>query len=457
MRSVSRSQGFLQALGKAAFSAVAVMAWSCSSGPAAATVSDIEAGGGVALETAASSAAVSGEEAIGAAQEAAGAAQEATAAAAYAAVDAAESASAEVATTAAEAGAKAVSEAAAVDLAITPPMAWLLAPSANPDAEAASAAQMRPYTENLTSRVTLEMVPIPGGTFLMGSPETEEGRDAAEGPQFQAQIEPLWMGKYEITWEQYELWGLGADLHRRQALGLSPSAYDKLADAVTRPTEPYSDMSFGMGKGNRPAVCMTQLAAKVFCKWLSAKTGRYYRLPTEAEWEYACRAGATTAYSFGDDAAPLGDYAWFADNSDEKYHPVGGKKPNAWGLYDMHGNVCEWVIGEWVQEGYARLAAAGPKNPVTVPGTMYPRVVRGGSFDDDPTWLRSAMRITSDISWMVQDPQIPKSVWYHTDANFVGFRVVRPLRVPTPEEAAKYDIDDVEKEALAEYKLFKGY
>jgi formylglycine-generating enzyme required for sulfatase activity len=206
-----------------------------------------------------------------------------------------------------------------------------------------------------------------------------------------------------------------------------------------------------MGRDGYPAICMTHLAAKVYTKWLSAKTGRYYRLPTEAEWEYACRAGSKTAYGFGDDPKALPDYAWFYTNADDKYHEVGKKKPNAWGLHDMHGNVAEWVLDQYVSDGYRRLLETTRHCPLLVPETIYPRVVRGGSYMDDPKACRSAARRGSTDDFMMGDPQMPKSIWYHTDARFVGFRVVRPLRVPKTEEAARYDLDTALKQALADY------
>ncbi|MEZ6060385.1 MAG: formylglycine-generating enzyme family protein [Planctomycetaceae bacterium] len=302
---------------------------------------------------------------------------------------------------------------------------------------------MKPYAQVIEQTdVVIDMVPIPGGTFTMGSPEGEEGRKDDEGPQHTVRVDPFWMAKHEITWNQYEIWGEKIDIARRQIFGLKPTELDDRADVVTRPTPPYTDMSFGMGKLQNPAICMTQHAARTYCKWLSAKTGHYYRLPTEAEWEYACRAGTSTAYSFGDDPEALDEYAWFAGNSNETYHEVATKKPNPWGLYDMHGSVAEWVLDQYVPAFYGQ-QPADVSNPLAIPVTLYPRVVRGGGWDDQPDMLRSAAREGSDESWKEQDPQTPKSIWYHTDALGVGFRVVRPLVEPSDEEkAAKWDKTD---------------
>jgi formylglycine-generating enzyme required for sulfatase activity len=308
-----------------------------------------------------------------------------------------------------------------------------------PDAVAASAAEMKPYDEPIEhTELSLSMVPIPGGTFRMGSPDSEEDRGDDEGPQREVKVSPFWMGKYEVTWDLYDAWGEEIDQRRRKLLQIKAGPRDLLVDGVSRPTEPYTDMSFGMGTGDYPAICMTQHAARTFCKWLSAKTGRYYRLPTEAEWEYACRAGTTTAYSFGDDLDQLEEYGWFFDNSEDTYQEVGQLKPNPWGLHDMHGNVSEWVLDQYIEDLYRKQPEA--TDPLQVPLTLYPRVVRGGGWDDDPDKLRSAARIPSDPEWKKQDPQNPRSIWYHTDARSVGFRVVRPLVEPSAEErTSKWD------------------
>jgi formylglycine-generating enzyme required for sulfatase activity len=329
---------------------------------------------------------------------------------------------------------------------------WLPKPADNPAAEAKDEKGMKPYSDKLDADVQLDLVPIPGGTFEMGSPKSETDRNADEGPQVRVKVEPFWMGKYEITWGQYELWGMGLDKQRRSAKQIAPTPWDKMADALAIPTKPYSDMTFGMGKEGYPAICMTQLAAKMYCKWLSAKTGHYYRLPTEAEWEYACRAGTTTPYFFGNDAEKLGQYAWYSDNSDEKYHKVGKKKPNPWGLYDMHGNVAEWCVDQYYPDRYKKLGDKLVENPVTGVTKAYPQVARGGAWTDEAPLLRSAARLASKKEWKAQDPQIPKSVWYHTDAQFVGFRVIRPLRVPSAEEAARYELTDYEKREFLDYR-----
>jgi formylglycine-generating enzyme required for sulfatase activity len=305
---------------------------------------------------------------------------------------------------------------------------------------------MKPYAVTIPgTQVSYQMVPIKGGEFTMGSSAGEAGRNADEGPQHKVKISPFWMGKCEVTWDEFELF-MFPDQERKFKGQIATDPYvDKISDAVSRPTKPYVEMSFGMGKNGYPAISMTQHSANKYCQWLSAKTGEYYRLPTEAEWEYACRAGTTTAYSFGDDPAKLDDYAWYEKNSDFKYQKVGTKKPNPWGLYDMHGNVIEWCLDQYVAnyEQFAKGTAVDPCIGSTKP---YPQSARGGSWDDPVEKLRSAARVYSDKVWKVQDPQLPKSIWYHTDAKFLGLRVVRPLAVPPPDGLFKVWNNGVETE-----------
>jgi formylglycine-generating enzyme required for sulfatase activity len=174
---------------------------------------------------------------------------------------------------------------------------------------------------------------------------------------------------------------------------------------------------------------VTHHAAMDYCRWLSMKTGKAYRLPTEAEWEYACRAGTKTAYSFGDDPKQLGDYAWFAGNSEELTHEVGKKKPNPWGLYDMHGNVNEWCLDHYQKDYYAQFPLDKPTlAPLLMPTEKrFSHVARGGSWADKADAARSAARRGSIERWIRQDPQRPKSIWWLTDAEFIGFRLVRAV------------------------------
>jgi formylglycine-generating enzyme required for sulfatase activity len=290
-----------------------------------------------------------------------------------------------------------------------------------------------------TTGAAYHMVALPGGKFLMGSPESEPGREPIEGPQKRVTVSPFWIGKYEVTWDEYEPYMITSGVERFKngaRKDFDPAKHSDI-DAVSGPTAPYADMSFGMGRLGYPAICMTQHAANKYCQWLSAQTGHFYRLPTEAEWEHACRAGTTTAYSFGDDAEKLEEYGWFIDNSEEKSQKVGQKKPNPWGLYDMHGNVMEWTSDQFVPDYFDRLASPA-KNPFVRPQTLYPRSVRGGGWESEPAQLRSAYRLGSDAYWQQRDPQLPKSIWFLTDAPWLGFRLVRPVEVPSVEEMYFY-------------------
>jgi len=224
----------------------------------------------------------------------------------------------------------------------------------------------------------MQFVYIKPGRFVMGSPGSESNRYPDE-KQHEVQIKSgFWMGKYEVTFEQYDFFAK----HSHHA----------------RPLDE------GWGRGKRPVMNVKWYEAAEFAKWLSRKSGHHYRLSTEAEWEYAARAGTTTAYSWGDNPADFPTYAWNSSNANKRTHPVGLKKSNPWGLYDMHGNVWEWTASTYAEEyDGSELKGSDFKSRAL-------RSVRGGAWYFYPKGMRSADR-------RIYSP------WLHW--SYIGFRLVR--------------------------------
>jgi formylglycine-generating enzyme required for sulfatase activity len=282
------------------------------------------------------------------------------------------------------------------------------------------------YTEAIPdTKAKFDMVPIPGGTYLMGSPDSEKGRAADEGPRHPVTVKGFWMGKCEVSWEEFDAWWAGKAGKKEDKEPETP----KDADAVTRPTPAYADETFGLGREGNPLICVSWHTCMQYCRWLSLKTGKTYRLPTEAEWEWAARAGTSTAYYFGDDPKDLGEHAWFEPNSDAKPQPIGKKKANPWGLHDMYGNVTEFCLDLYGKDYYGTFPRDKPTlQPVNKPaGQRWAHTTRGGGYESPAAGCRSAARMPSHKDWIKLDPQRPQSIWWLTSAEFVGFRVVRPI------------------------------
>ena len=242
--------------------------------------------------------------------------------------------------------------------------------------------QPQAFTVDLGKDVNLEMVYIPSGKFTMGSPPEEKGYEN-ERPQIKdVNVSAICMGKYEVTQTQW------------QAIMGNNLSYFK--DNLQNPVDTVSWDD-----------------AQEFCKKLSQKAGREFRLPSEVEWEYACRAGTTTAYSFGDNASLLGEYAWYTDNSGSKTHPVGQKKPNPWGLYDMHGNVWEWCQDSYEKYGGESDLIRKTGKAITKENNNRSYLLRGGSWGNNAQACRSAFRLGNNARF--QDDSL-------------GFRVVCVLR-----------------------------
>ena len=305
------------------------------------------------------------------------------------------------------------------------------------------------YTQTMPeSDVTFDMIAIPGGTFTIGSTKDQPGSEEDERPARIVQISPFWMGETEVSWREWEAFYAKTATRGKNEIipGMESAAEDSIEfDAITGPTPPYGSPDQGWGRGERPAITMTHHAAEVYCEWLSKVTGKKFRLPTEAEWEYACRAGTSGAYYFdadpgkltktslinrikGIDTSVLDEHTWFDGNSSGKTHLPFTKAPNPWGLFNMSGNVKEFCADWYAPDAYSAYpdgqAVVNPKGPSS--GTEH--VIRGGSFRSDPMALRVSNRDHTYTSrWLMTDPQQPKSIWWYSDCKEVGFRIVREL------------------------------
>lgn len=225
-------------------------------------------------------------------------------------------------------------------------------------------ARLTTYRETVPGTLaTFEMVPIPG----------------------KGGVTPFYLGRTEVTWDMYDVFALGLD--EKSAPGA--------AGAIARPSKPYGAPDYGWGHTGYPAISLAREAAESFAAWLAKKTGKPYRLPTEAEWELAASlAGRATDAN-----------AWHSGNSIRRTHPVGTRRPDALGLFDLYGNAAEWVM--------------------TADGA---RVVRGGSYRDSLDMLGPRAREVQDGSWNERDPQLPRSKWWLSDGPFVGFRLARSIQ-----------------------------
>lgn len=297
------------------------------------------------------------------------------------------------------------------------------------------------YTEKIPrTAVSFRMVAVKGGTFKMGSPEDEPYRKKDEGPVRNVTVSPFFMGEVEVTWDEYWSFFASTMSEGRVDPNLVMQHNANAPDAITGPTPPFGIPDQGWGSGKHPAITMTHYAASTYCQWLSKVTGKHYRLPTEAEWEYACRAGTETPYFFpgdpkkfsqkglrsklfGADTTQINSYVVYLMNSHGKTQEPSFVKPNPFGLKNTLGDVMEYCSDWYSAEAYSKtgVAVTNPKGPAE--GTEH--VVRGGNYASDARDLRSAARdFTKTVEWLKTDPQQPKSIWWYSDIKGVGFRVV---------------------------------
>ncbi|MDH4239948.1 MAG: formylglycine-generating enzyme family protein [Phycisphaerae bacterium] len=303
------------------------------------------------------------------------------------------------------------------------------------DVEGKDSDHKKKYTETITSKndekISFNMVLVPGGTFDMGSPKDEPGRKEDEGPQHKVRISPFYLCTTETTIEIFmayyqETMTSKKDFFEEEKTEKEAKQGKDDVDALTGPTPVYGDLTMGYSK-KHPAMGMTWHNATFFCKWLSKKTGRKYRLPTEAEWEYACRAGSTNVFGFGNDQKQLVEFASYEANSDDETSEVARKKPNSWGLYDMLGNVREWVYDFYNPEAYKDTAKKSPAINPQGPKSGKVHVARGGDYSSSIEELRCTARAFEEEWWRSGDPQIPKSKWWLPEMDIIGFRIASSI------------------------------
>ena len=308
--------------------------------------------------------------------------------------------------------------------------------------ESEKVASFANFTEKIPgSSVLFNMIAIPEGRFKMGSPENEPFRKQDEGPVREVEISRFFMAEIEVTWDEYLAFYVQTASEGRSTDTEETRKSIKNVDAISGATPPYGQPDQGWGMGQRPAISISFHAAETYCKWLSLVTGKTYRLPTEAEWEYACRAGSEQPYFFdGDpnkfkrtglkakffknDTAVINSYAIFRENSSLKTHTPDIVKPNPFGLRNMLGNVAEFCSDWYAENAYSFYPEGVIRDPKG-PESGVEHVVRGGSFQNSADLLRNAARdYTKTDAWLKTDPQMPKSLWWYSDCFNVGFRVV---------------------------------
>jgi formylglycine-generating enzyme required for sulfatase activity/nitrate/TMAO reductase-like tetraheme cytochrome c subunit len=304
--------------------------------------------------------------------------------------------------------------------------------------EATKVEKFESFTEKVPgTTVSFEMVAIPGGSFNMGSPDNEPLRKPDEGPLRKVKLSKFWIGKIEVSWNEYLAFFQATGSQGRTE---GQVIVKKNVDAITGPTPPWGAPDQGWGKGTRPAITMSWKAATTYCQWLSKVTGKKYRLPTEAEWEYACRGNTSSPYFFegdpkkftskgffkkvfGSDTTNIASRIVYKENSLSKTKDPEVMIANPFGLKNMLGNTAEFCSDYYSPDAY-KIGVGEVVDPKG-PESGQEHVIRGGSFKSDAKDVRSASRdFTKTQAWLVTDPQMPKSVWWYSDCTDNGFRVV---------------------------------